>query len=278
MELNSYLFRFGDIVRKERNSLGLNQVEFFKHLFPDTNKRDENIKKKMNAIETGKQKSVDMDFLMALCDKCEVSADYLIGNDPYRNHDLESICEYTGLEEKAVRRLHGWQNDANNGADTSIIGDAFWGEEGEKQMNKAYAKQYALQYLKILNYLFAESETKEKINGKMQKEKYSNIGVLYSLHLLCITKPYRVIGKPLLKEMLGDEYEVMFEHNPYLRSCFDSISLNAEETMVLQDDNDVWYPLNINTVFEQIARNHLNKSLDRLIESIKKDSDNNSTE
>ena len=29
--------------------------------------------------------------------------------------------------------------------------------------------------------------------------------------------------------------------------------------------------LNINTVFEQIARNHLNRSLDRLIESVKKD-------
>ena len=271
MESISYPKRFGDIVKRERNALGLSQTAFYKYLFPETNKEDENIKKKMNAIENGKQKGVEVDFFIALCDKCDVSADYLIGASQYRNHDLDSICNYTGLTENAVRQLHRWQNSANNGSDTSIIGHAFWGDEGEKEMTLAIEKQYALQYLKILNLLFSESETKERINGKMQKEKYSNVGVLYSLHLLCITKPYRIIGQPLLEETLGDWYETLLERNPYLKSHLDRISVNAAETMLLQDDNDVWYPLNINAVFEQIARNHLNKSLDRLIESVKKE-------
>ena len=271
MESFSYLLRFGAIVRKERNALHLNQVEFYKYLFPDTTKQDENIKKKMNIIENGKQASVDIDLFLALCDKCDVSADYLLGMNPFRNHDIESICKYTGLSENAVRQLHTWQNDANNGGDISRIGNAFWSGEEERQMNLAYAKLNAIQYLKILNCLFSESETKDLINGKKRTEKYSNVGVLYSLHLLCITKPYRILGKPMLNETLGEGYEYYLEHNPYLQRLFDQVSLNAAEDMILQDENDVWYPINMNTVFEQIARNHLNKSLDRLIESIKKE-------
>ena len=138
-------------------------------------------------------------------------------------------------------------------------------------MLQAYDKLYGIQYLKILNYLFSEFETKEKINGKTRKYKFSNVGVLHALHLLCITKPYRVLGKVLMEESIGSGYEAILEHDPYLRSCFDHISLDAEKNMVLQDENDVWYPLDISDVFEQIARNHLNRSIDRLVESIKKD-------
>ncbi len=271
MESISYPIIFGEIVRKERNARNLNQVEFYKFLFPNTCKEEENIKKTMNAIENGKRSSVSIDFFMAFCEKCDVSADYLIGNDHYRNHDIAYICEYTGLTEKTVRTLHGWQDDANNGADISIIGNAFWGDEGEKQMEMAYSKMYALQYLRILNYLFSEYETKEKFNGKQKRVKYSNTGVLYALHQLCITKPYRLKGKLLFEETFGHGYEYILARDPFLKNCLDSVSLNATDTMVLQDENDVWYPLNINSVFEQIARNHLNKSIDRLIESIKKE-------
>ena len=95
----------------------MNQIEFYKYLFPDTDKEDENIKKKMNKIENGKQSSVDFDFFLALCHKCDVSSDYLIGKDSYENFDIKQVCEYTGLSEAAVKQLHKWQTDANNGAD-----------------------------------------------------------------------------------------------------------------------------------------------------------------
>lgn len=275
MELNCYPIIFGEIVRKERNALNLNQVEFYRFLFPDTHKEDENIKKTMNAIENGKRISVSIDFFMALCDKCDVSADYLIGNDSYRNHDIASICDYTGLSEKAVQTLHNWRESSKKDVDISIIGNAFWGDDGEKEMELAYDKLYALQYLRILNYLFSESDTKEVIFGKRRKIKYSNVGVLYALHRLCITKPYRLKGKLMLEETFGQEYESFFENYPYLRSSLDSVSLDASENMILQDDNDVWYPLNLETVFDQIARNHLNRSIDRLIESVKKELDQN---
>ena len=271
MEYISYPIAFGDAVRKLRNAKKLNQIEFYRYLFPATAKTDENIKKTMNAIENGKRASVSIDFFMAICRKCDVSADYLIGNDQYRNYDVKYVCEYTGLSEDAVIKLHSWQEAANNGSDVSRIGEGFWGDEGERQVMLAYDKLYGLQYLKILNYLFYEYETKEKFNGKSKIVKMSNVGVLHALHLLCITKPYRVLGKALIEESIGSKYEAMIERDPYLDSLFDHISLDAASSMVLQDENDVWYPLNISDVFEQIARNQLNRSIDRLVESIKND-------
>ena len=70
---------FGELVRTERKRLKLSQVDFYLFLFPDTNKAEETIKKKMNSIENGKQKSIDFDFLLAVCQKCDVSADYILG-------------------------------------------------------------------------------------------------------------------------------------------------------------------------------------------------------
>jgi hypothetical protein len=58
MELNGYLLAYGDCVRTERNKLKMSQVEFYNFLFPENTKEVENIKKKMNMIEKGKQKSL----------------------------------------------------------------------------------------------------------------------------------------------------------------------------------------------------------------------------
>ena len=64
MELINHPRRFGNTVRSIRKKKHMNQIEFYKYLFPDTDKEDENIKKKMNKIENGKQSSVDFDFFL----------------------------------------------------------------------------------------------------------------------------------------------------------------------------------------------------------------------
>ena len=48
---------FGEPVRAERKRLGLNQVAVYRFLFPQTNKEEETIKKKMNNIENGEPAS-----------------------------------------------------------------------------------------------------------------------------------------------------------------------------------------------------------------------------
>lgn len=262
---------FGETVASVRKSMGMNQVEFYRFLFQDTTKEEETIKKKMNKIENGKQVYVDFDFFLALCTKCDVSADYLIGKESIKNYDIKAVCEYTGLSEKAVQQLHRWQIDANNGADLSIIGSVVVGEDGEAQMDNAFAKQSALQYLKILNHLFNEGVAKVKILGKTRKERFSNVGVLHSLYLLCMTEPKKIIGKPLLSETFDGFEDYLFKMHPHLKSQLERVVLDASSFMVLQDYDEVWYPLDMKNVIEQFGRKHLNESIDRLIDTIRKD-------
>ncbi len=271
MELINHPRRFGNTVRSIRKKKHMNQIEFYKYLFPDTDKEDENIKKKMNKIENGKQSSVDFDFFLALCHKCDVSSDYLIGKDSYENFDIKQVCEYTGLSEAAVKQLHKWQTDANNGADLSIIGNVVVGDDGDIKMHQAYNKQFALEYLKILNYLFTEIDTKETIFGETKKIRCSNIGVLNSLHTLCIKEPKKIVGTPIMGETFEGYEDFLFKMHPHLKTVLERVTIDASSTVILQDDSEIWYPLDVKSIIEQIGRRHLDKSIDRLIDTIKND-------
>lgn len=50
--------------------------------------------------------------LIDICNKCNVSADYLLGlsNESTRDLDLKAVCKYTGLSENAVKVLNDNQN------------------------------------------------------------------------------------------------------------------------------------------------------------------------
>lgn len=272
MELIDHPKKFGEAVKSIRKEKGMNQVEFYKYLFPNTQKEVENIKKKMNSIENGKQASVDFDFFLELCRKCDVSADYLIGRESVRNYDIKEVCNYTGLSEKAVVQLHRWQLDANNGADLSIIGSVYVGEDGERQMDQAFSKQAAIQFLKILNCLFNEGETKEKVWGKTRKVRYSNVGVLYSLYLLSMSEPVRITGKLNIEETFDGYEDFLFSHMPHLKPKLERVVVDPSSLIMFQDDSDVWYQLDMKKVMEQIGRRHLDESINRLLNTIKKDS------
>ena len=47
----------------------------------------------------------DIGVLRAICEECNVSADYLIGLIPDRNHAVSDVCLETGLYPNAVQRL-----------------------------------------------------------------------------------------------------------------------------------------------------------------------------
>ena len=57
--------------------------------------------------ENGKRKP-DIEIIEALANTFDVSADYLLGISDIRSVDtnIKSICEYTGLSENAVEKLH----------------------------------------------------------------------------------------------------------------------------------------------------------------------------
>lgn len=263
---------FGNLVRAERKRLNMNQIDFYSFLFPDNGKEEETIKKKMNSIENGKQKSIDFDMLLAICQKCDVSADYILGlKTDYRNHASEFVCSYTGLDENAVNHLHKWNVDKNNGADLSLIGKAFW-EGQEQDVNNAYNKQSAITFLRIINYLFKEGELPSD-NNRKKGIRYSNLRILYSLYLLCMAKPKTITGTTILDE--SDTLQYLLAGNiidPYAKSVISDslkyIKLDGSKLVIMEDDNNVHYPIYMKDILEQIARRQLDRALDDLIASI----------
>ena len=274
MESFIHLTAFGELVRTERKRLKLSQVDFYLFLFPDTNKAEETIKKKMNSIENGKQKSIDFDFLLAVCQKCDVSADYILGIKPdYRNYTNEYICNYTGLNENAVSFLHGWSVDKNNEADLSLIGEAFW-EEHEEEVNKAYKKQTAITFLRIINYLFMEGELPAD-NTRKTRETYCNLRILHSLYLMCMAKPISITGTPVIDDAdLLNEYLNNDLCDPFARHYIWELmhpNLDGSRPVFMEDDNHVHYPVSMKDVLEQIARRQLDRNLDQLIAAVNND-------
>ena len=232
----------------------------------------------MNSVENGKQKTVDFAFLLAVCQKCQVSADYILGlKTDFRNHENQFVSDYTGLDETAVIQLHKWNKDRNNEVDLSILGRAFRDDE-ELLAEKAYAKQTGTTFLRIINYLFKEGELPSSIL-KNKTEPYSNLLILHSLYLLCMAQPKVLTGAVKRDEIDGLEELLMFkaanpayDDNPLMR-YLDYMKLDGSKLMVLEDENNVFYPVSMKEILEQIARRKLDKGLENLIASVNQDAE-----
>lgn len=62
----------------------------------------------------------------------QMSSNYLV---------FSPVCNYTGLEEDAVKHLHRWCVSKNNGADLSMIDNVYIGDEEEQEYWRRYEKQ-----------------------------------------------------------------------------------------------------------------------------------------
>ena len=269
MEEKEYLSKFGENVKATRKKMHMSQEEFHRYLFPEDGRQPEAIKKRMNAIENNKYQSLDLEFLLAFCQKCDVSCDHILGlTDDYSNHDIGFVCNYTGLDEKAVKQLHKWNDDRNNGADVSKIDEAYCGDDAEEQYQRARDKQEGIQFLKIINYLFTEG-IRRNPERRGRKEPYSNLTILYSLYMLSMAKP------EVMKAYLSNE---SLEQNAWL---FDprimdvteyEITVDAQKPLFLQDSSKIWHFCSAQQLIDQYARRVLDKSIDRLIDQIRKES------
>lgn len=268
MEIKRYLDALGDYVYRIRKEKKMNQVEFYDYLFPDNTLYDENKKKKMNAIEHSKQKYVDWELLITLCEKCDVSADYILGlRKDYSSHEREFICNYTGLEEKAVRKLHKWNLAKNNGTDISKLDDAFCGDDADEQYNKTREKQEGMQLLKIINYLFTEG-VRRNPDRRGKKEPYTNLTILYALYMLTLAKP-EIMNAYLSNESLEGNWDLF---NFSVTDVSErQVVVDASKPFFLRDSTKLWHFCSAKIIIEQYARRQLDKSIDRLVEQLSKE-------
>lgn len=257
MEYISYLENLADIVRLERKERNMNQINFYKFLFPNTDKEDENIKKKMNAIENAKLKNIDFEFINNLCDKCDICPDYIfMKNISYRNHELETICNYTGLSQDAAIILHEFQVEKNNGADLSLLKRVAIGDES-KELEKANLKSTSINMLTIINYLLSHREAKDYPNIKSNE---TNLTIIYDIYRYCIGLPEILNGVPT------EESANMIELSPICRMNFDL----SKETL-MKDSEETWSTFDARKLYKQIAKEDLMKDLDKLSDQYKID-------
>lgn len=269
MERFDNLIVFGRCVRKIRKEKHKTQVGFYRDLYPEIDNSDYNIKKIMNKIENGKMIHLNTDFVIRICKKYNVSADYLLGiKSDFRNHETEVVCNYTGLEETAVSQLHEWNVDKNNGSDLTKVEEAFFANEAEEHI-KMFKKQDGIAMLKIVNYLF-KSGTRKSKRKKGKVETYSNVSILHSLYLMSMANPERIES-----HIIPDDYiESLMENNINIKSSLDSIHIDLNKPIVLVDNDKTHYLLDPKDTLERIGRDSLNRGIDWLIEQVKNDNNN----
>lgn len=271
MEQNSYLKIIGEQVRKIRKDKKLNQVKFYNKIFKNNDKSEETIKKKMNKIENGKQKTIDFDFLTRICDTYNVSMDYLLGRKTdYKSYENDFICNFTGLSEKAVDTMRTWVINIDNAKDIKKEYGVYVGDDKndiEDQMDRDMLKDAAINLQSIVNCLFEEDEIIDERTGK--KRKHSNIAILKDLYRICMLEP-----KSLHGHFMKDDYYERFlfykDKVPNLEKKLEWLNTDPNQLIVLMDSNDVAHSLDCKKYIEYISREYLEKDILLLIDYIKK--------
>lgn len=181
MERNLHLEKLGDFVRNQRKNMKMNQIIFYKYLFPEKNLNDENIKKKMNSIENGKGKEMNYELLFRLREKFDVSIDYLLGFEiEYPNYENKAACEYTGLKPETIKQLHFWSKYLMMNEPEAEV------DMTDNQLEELYLKKTRISEAKwifeITNMLF-QPKSQTDI-----KEGISDLTVLYDLYMMSFDK------------------------------------------------------------------------------------------
>ena len=105
--LDKNLRNFANGLKRARKKAGYRSQKRFVEALNEAYKA-EGFSVTVDTVENWEQgkSSPAMNVFLKLCDFFDCSADYLLYKIDEKNHDLQFICEYTGLSENAVEKLH----------------------------------------------------------------------------------------------------------------------------------------------------------------------------
>lgn len=132
----------------------------------------------------------DIEKLIEIAKFLNVSTDYLLGASNVKTTDteLKSICEYTGLSETAVNRLHWITNRINGKEITEIISSLIAPDSDIKMINDLLyitgaLRRYGDEYFKLIDKMSSLYDTikdlpieefEKEISTVSQEEKSNN--------------------------------------------------------------------------------------------------------
>lgn len=96
---------FGVRLRALREKNGLSRDEFYDRIEPDANYLSKDSKNRNVYNWESKNIRPSFEVIGQICKSFNCSADYLLGIQKERNHDIHFICEQTGLSERAIEAL-----------------------------------------------------------------------------------------------------------------------------------------------------------------------------
>ena len=214
MEYKRPLIEMGDRIRSIRKkNAKLNQVSFYRVLFPEKDLQDENIKKKMNKIENGKIKEIDFDLLLRLHEKYDVSVDYLLGYETeYTDYENKAASLYTGLSSGAIKQLHSWKKDRQIDNNKISTGS---NDEIKELIYKRNQRNEADRMLKIINRLLEPCDDNRKSSG---------LNVLFDIYMMSISPSDTVLGIP--EELAKSNLSLIDRAASAIRISADSLSFS----------------------------------------------------
>jgi len=248
MERNLHLEKLGDFVRNQRKNMKMNQIIFYKYLFPEKNLNDENIKKKMNSIENGKGKEMNYELLFRLREKFDVSIDYLLGFEiEYPNYENKAACEYTGLKPETIKQLHFWSKYLMMNEPEAEV------DMTDNQLEELYLKKTRISEAKwifeITNMLF-QPKSQTDI-----KEGISDLTVLYDLYMMSFDKTKKIVGIPL---------DIANSGLSWFDQVGNNIALDPESLSFADSMNEI-HTVNIKEITRKIWEERLLKDINIMI-------------
>ncbi len=96
MDTVSLSHTFSDRIRKLRAERGMNQGQFADFV---------GVSRGAMSYYEQEARTPDIAVLKSICEKCGVSADYMLGLIPDRNHAVSDVCLETGLSPVSVHKL-----------------------------------------------------------------------------------------------------------------------------------------------------------------------------
>ena len=252
MEIKLPLTRLGEFVRNQRKKLKMNQTEFYRFLFPEKNLEDENIKKKMNAIEHGKGKELNYELLFRLHEKFDLSFDYLFGFETeYPNYDNKAACNYTGLEPEAIRQLHFWSKYIYK-EDPEYVQD----------MTEQQYKDYIREKTRIgeAKWIFAIMNALLKPKSAADiKDGISDLSILYDMYMMMTNDIEHIRGLPL---------DIVNSDLSWNEKALSSVTL-CPDTLYFTDSMNETHKVNIGEVNRKIWEERLLKDINNMIQYLR---------